>query len=204
MYGCESWTMKKSECQGTDGIQLWSWRRLSRVHWTARKSNWSILKETSPEYTLEGLMLKLKFQYFGHLVWRADLLEKTLMLGKTKARKRRGQQRSRWLDGITNSIDMSLSKLLEMVKDWEAWSIEAHGVTKSWTQLSNWTMPNMHIKYSKTMINLAHNYYVIEELDKTNILLESKRKGRNKCSERINKLFKVRYLVELRILHRAV
>ena len=136
MNGCDNWTVKKTECQRIDAFELWCWRRLLRVPWTARRSNQSILKEISPEYSLEGLMLKLKLQYFGHLMQRPDSLEKTLMLGKIEGR-RRGRQRMKWLVGISDSVDMSLGELRELVMDREAWHIAVHGVVKSQTRLSD-------------------------------------------------------------------
>ena len=140
MYGCESWTIKKAECQRIDAFELWCWRRLLRLPWTARRCNQSILKEISPECSLEGLMLKLKLQYFGHLMWRADSFEKTLMLGKIEGQRRRVRQRMRWLDGITNSMDISLGKLQELVMDRKAWHCSPWGCKgHNWVTELNWT-----------------------------------------------------------------
>ena len=154
MYGCKSWTIKKAEHRRIDAFELWCWRRLLRVPWTARRSNQSILKEMSPGCSLEGLMLKLKLQYFGHLMRRADSFEKTLMLGKTEGRRRRGWQRMRGLDGITDTMDMDLGGLRELVRDRVAWRAVVHGVAKSQTRLSDWTELNIRIK--SNLLNMAH------------------------------------------------
>ena len=161
MYGCESWTIKKAERQRIDAFELWCWRRLLRVPWTARRSNQSLLKEISPGCSLAGLMLKLKLQYFGHLMQRADSLEKTLMLGRIKGRRRRGRQRMRWLDGITDSMNMGLGELRELVMDREAWCAAIHGVTESWTRLSYWSELNWSVLCVQ-LSNKRLNFYWVQ------------------------------------------
>ena len=172
MNGCENWTIKKAEHWRTDAFKLWCWRRFLRVPWSARRSNQSILKEISPEYSLEGMMLKLKLQYFGHLMWRTDSLEKTLLLGKTEGR-RRGQQRLRWLDGITDSMDLSLSKLPEFVMDKEAWHPAAHRITKTWTQLSDWTDVFFSFQFYSGIIDVLCKFQVYSVIIRLTYIIKS-------------------------------
>ena len=171
IYGCESWTITNAEHQRIDAFEWWCWRRPLRVPWTARRYNQSVLKKISPEYSLEGLMLKLKIQYFGHLIFRTDSLEKTLMMGKIEGRRRRGWQRMEWLNGITNSIDMCLTKLQDMVKDREPWHAAVHGAIESWTWLNEWTITTACLRIHQNLSGLQFLYKLFPPTINLNFLL---------------------------------
>ena len=182
MYGCESWTVKKAECRRIDAFELWCWRRLSRVPWSARRSNQSILKEISPGISLEGMMLKLKLQYFGHFIQRVDSLEKTLMLGGIRGRRRRGWQRKRWLDGITDSMDVSLSELRHLVMHRQAWHAVIHGVAKSRTRLSDWS----DLIWSDHFHNLFHLKIIFKSIQ---LVIQCFCSRDNSCCNKLTKVY---------------